>query len=148
MGIYRKEEGRLERSVCVALVFAVALFGAKRLADWLTRFSWASRTLLPTPLGALTGARVCGGILLLACIVGLWVLMNHARTVDFLVDTESELRKVSWPVDPAQPRFVDRYRELWQSSVVVIVSVLIMGFTLYVYNLVLFQTLGRLVVGA
>ena len=148
MAIYKKGEGNLVRGFAAVLLFAVALFGAQRLAVWLAQFTWASQTLASTPAGAVTWAKVLAGVLLLACAGGLWALMNHAKSVDFLIDTESELRKVSWPVDMAQPRFVDRYRELWQSSMVVIASVLIMGFTLYVYNLVLFHTLGRLVVGA
>ena len=142
MGIYRKEEGRMVRGVVAALVFAVALFGSKRLADWLTRFDWAARTLASTPAGVMTWAKVLAAVLLVACIVGLWALMNHAKSVDFLVDTESELRKVSWPIDLAQPRFTDRYRELWQSSMVVIASVLIMGVTLHIYNTFLLYTVG------
>ena len=139
MAIYRKEEGRLVRGVAVALLFAVALFGAKRLAAWLPHtFTWASGVLVSLPsVGAVTWARVLAGALLAACIGGVWILMNHAKSVDFLIDTESELRKVSWPVDAAQPRFADRYRELWQSSLVVIASVLIMGAMLFVYNLFL-----------
>ena len=138
MGIYRKEEGSLVRGISAALLFGVALFGAKRLADWLPHtFSWASQVLASTPLGAVTWARVCAGILLIACAAGVWMLMNHAKSVDFLIDTESELRKVSWPVDTAQTRFADRYRELWQSSSVVIASVLIVGGALFLYNLLL-----------
>ncbi len=147
MAIYRKGEGGLVRGVAVALLFAVALFGAKRLAEWLPRFVWAQQSLVVTQLGTLTWARVCAGVLLAFCVAGLWVLMNHAKSVDFLIDTESELRKVSWPVDTAQPRFADRYRELWQSSMVVIASVLIMGGTLYVYNKVLSLGFAQLVLG-
>ncbi len=146
--MHRKGEGNLVRGVVAALLFAIALFGAKRLAEWLPRFTWASQALASTPLGPVTGARVLAGVMLAACAAGLWALMSHAKSVDFLIDIEAELRKVSWPVDTAQPRFVDRYRELWQSSMVVIASVLIMGFTLFVYNLVLSASLGRLVLGA
>jgi preprotein translocase subunit SecE len=60
------------------------------------------------------------------------------------VDTESELRKVTWPVDSSQPKFADRYRELTQSTVIVILSVLIMAVALFLYDVVLGTVLGRL----
>lgn len=147
MATYRRGEGTWSRSCSAGLLFCVALFGCTRLASFLaTNAAWGRRVLLQVPPVALTGAWVAAGVLLAACAAGLWVLMNHAKVVDFLVDMESELRKVSWPVDRAQPRFADRYGELIQSSMIVIASVLVMGVALFLYD----ATLGmgiRLILG-
>ena len=138
MAIYRKGEGLSSRGGAAGILFFTALFGCRRLAGALdASFDWARRSLVPTPLGSLTGAWVVAGTFLAACAAGLWILMNHARAVDFLVDMEQELRKVSWPIDFTQARFADRYRELWQSSMIVIVSVVVMGVALFLYDIVL-----------
>ena len=136
MAIYRKGEGLWARGVIAATLFGIALFGCQRLAENLPKaFGWARSVLIPS--AGLTGAWAASGVVLAGCAAGLWVLLNHVRAVDFLVDMESELRKVSWPMDLSQPRFADRYRELWQSSMIVIFSVLVMGVTLYGYDKVL-----------
>ena len=142
MAIYRKGEGLWSRGLSAAILFGIALFGCRRLAEFLSGFAWAGRQLVSTPAGPLTTAWLIAGALLAACCAGLWILMNHAKAVDFLVDMESELRKVSWPVDRSQPKFSDRYRELLQSSLIVIVSVLIMGVALYFYDIVLGAGIG------
>ena len=136
MAIYRKGEGLWTRGIIAATLFGIALFGCRRLAENLPKaFGWARSVLIPS-IG-LTGAWTVSGIVLAGCVAGLWVLLNHVRAVDFLVDMESELRKVSWPMDLSQPRFADRYRELWQSSLIVIASVVVMGAALYGYDKIL-----------
>ena len=135
MATYRRGEGTWSRSCSAGLLFCIALFGCTRLASFLaTHATWGRRVFLSVPPVALTGAWMVAGALLAACAVGLWMLMNHARVVDFLVDMESELRKVSWPVDRSQPKFSARYGELIQSSMIVIVSVLVMGVALFLYD--------------
>ena len=51
--------------------------------------------------------------------------------VDLLVDTESEMKKVSWP----------SRQEAWSSSIVVVVTVLVMMGLLFFYDFVLNQVL-------
>lgn len=146
MAIYRKGEGLWSRGISAAVLFGTALFGCRRLAATLgaSGWSWPRRALFETPFGALTGAWLVAGLLLAACVAGLWVLMNHVRAVDFLVEMEGELRKVSWPVDRAQPKPMGRYRELIQSSFIVIISVLVMGVALFLYDWVLGHGVQRI----
>lgn len=146
MAIYRKGEGSWSRGIAAATFFAVALFGARRVSEVLVETAWGRGVLWASPVGELTGARLAAGLVLSACVAGIWILLNHVRSVDFLIDTETELRKVSWPVDPSQPRFADRYRELIQSSFIVITSVLVMGVALFVYDLALGSGI-RLILG-
>ena len=147
MAIYRKGEGLWSRGASAAILFATALFGCRRLADALAGFGWGRSELLHTRLGVLTSGWVAAGALLAACGAGLWTLMNHAKAVDFLVDMEQELRKVSWPVDRTRVDFSGRYRELTQSSLIVISSVLVLAATLFFYDLLLGAFI-RVVLGA
>ena len=55
-----------------------------------------------------------------------WVL-NRPRSVDLLVETESEMRKISWPSK----------QEAWNSSIVVVVTVLVMMGLLFFYDVML-----------
>ena len=144
MAIYRKGEGLWSRGGSAAILFGIALFGCKRLAAMLGGLDWGRSRLLSTPVGDLTGSWLVAGILLAGCCAGLWMLLNHAKAVDFLVDMEGELRKVSWPVDPSQSRFSDRYRELLQSTLIVILSVVVMGVALFVYDILLAKGVGAI----
>ena len=54
--------------------------------------------------------------------VGILLLLNNRRIVDFLLETEIELKKVSW----CPPR------QLFSNTVVVIVSVIVMACFIFV----------------
>jgi preprotein translocase subunit SecE len=60
-----------------------------------------------------------------------WFL-NRPRSVDLLVETESEMRKVSWP----------SRQEAWNSSLVVVVTVMVMMGLLFFYDVVLNKILS------
>jgi preprotein translocase SecE subunit len=59
--------------------------------------------------------------------IGLVWILNRPRSVDLLIETESEMRKVSWP----------SRQEAWNSSIVVVVTVLVMMGLLFFYDVVL-----------
>ena len=80
------------------------------------------------------------GLAIAACY-GVWRAVNYAKLVDFFADTETEMTKVSW----------SSRREVIGSSLVVIVTVVILGvwiafvdFFLYHGGRLLGATLGRL----
>lgn len=67
----------------------------------------------------------------------LWWLLNKPRIVDFMIATESEMRKVNWPTA----------REIRGSTWVVIGGTLLMAFLLFVVDVgfaLLFRTIGVL----
>jgi len=84
---YKPNQGRKVRLVAGIAVALVGLLAAGEvyiaLADP-TRYSQQIRLAVPVV------------ILLAAVAAGLYAL-NRARVADFLIDTESELAKVSWP---------------------------------------------------
>ena len=67
----------------------------------------------------------------------LWWLLNKARIVDFMIATESEMRKVNWPTR----------REIVGSTWIVISGTFLMAFLLFTVNLTfakLFMVIGVL----
>ncbi len=68
--------------------------------------------------------------------LGLVWLLNRPRSVDLLVETESEMRKISWPSK----------QEAWNSSIVVVVTVLVMMGLLFFYDVMLNMILSFLFV--
>ncbi len=65
---------------------------------------------------------VLGTVLLLALA---YVCFRKERTSDFLIDTESEMRKVAWPT----------FREVIDSSLVVIIVIVALGIYLFVVDI-------------
>ena len=68
--------------------------------------------------------------------LGLVWLINRPRSVDLLVETESEMRKISWP----------SRQEAWNSSIVVVITVLVMMGLLFFYDVMLNMILSFLFV--
>lgn len=148
IAIYRSGQGVWPRGIAAASLAAVALFGTAELSGALSRVPVLNR-----PLAAVTvpfveyrweatwSFFICLAVLA-ACGAGIWVLMNHQRTVDFLIETGEEMRKVSWPWDASAQGtcwgiLPNKGRELFNNSAVVIVGVFVMAGFLYAFDVVL-----------
>lgn len=99
---------------------------------WLTRrlfgFSFAGMSLSPSLIISF------GAFAYMLYLV--WeFLSNHEKTVDFLVETEKEMKKVSWP----------SWDELKSSSVVVVLAVLFLGAYLFAVDVILSLLIERIV---
>jgi preprotein translocase SecE subunit len=117
--IYKEGQGKWGRGVLAFTVGLGALYAVVSLHDMLpaveklTPFGWSVdyRFLIEGPL------------LIAAVMFGVW-LFNHQSTVDFLIDTENELKsKVVWPT---------RKEEVNASIVVVTTVIIIMAYILLV----------------
>lgn len=111
--VYKPSQGRRARqATCVALWVVVAL-GAWRLNRFLLTSGPTAQYVAP----------------LVALAVGLWLAyraVNWPKFADFLIAVEAEINKVSWPTRT----------ELWRSSLVVILTIFILGTLLFVYDIV------------
>lgn len=80
--------------------------------------------------GAFAGATwVEAGIPAALFASGLWLgfrLVNWPRFADFLISVEAEMAKVTWPGKP----------ELIRASIVVIVTILVLAVTLFLFDIV------------
>jgi len=61
----------------------------------------------------------------------------------FTSEVRAELAKASWPWDPNEKGF-KRYKELWDSTVVVLIAMLIIGGYIAFFDLILINIVGFL----
>jgi preprotein translocase subunit SecE len=66
-----------------------------------------------------------------------------AKTRTFFSEVKAELQKASWPWDP-QERGVKKYRELIDSTTVVIVAMLLLSGFVSLWDLVMMSLVGTL----
>jgi preprotein translocase SecE subunit len=119
--IYRPEEGQRARGVIAAGLGAMGFYGVYSLYNWFAGGWWAE----PLPgigksLGdelPITPSLILCTILTLALATGLYLLYNYQKWANFLIETEGELRKVSWA----------SRRQVFQESLVVVVTVIVLG---------------------
>jgi preprotein translocase SecE subunit len=135
--------GRTDREILRwgALTGGISLAGA---AAWLlnTR-ALATVEVLSRPWTAEPIPAVNWGVVIsaMAFVYGLWalyrVIVNHPGRADFLIETETELRKVAWPTR----------REYVGSSIVVIVIVALLSLYLTAVDVVLNRLMMWLGIG-
>lgn len=127
---YKKGQGSIGRLLALISGGLLILWGGHSLWVTLQGSEFFATTLrfhvphvgLEINLGLVTAVLV----VVVAWAALAWFL-NRARSVDLLVETESEMRKVSWP----------SRQEAWNSSIIVVVTVLVMMGLLFMYDVVL-----------
>ena len=92
--IYKRGKGNISRGLRIAILGAVALFGCRELYLFLLHLGL--NPLAVPGVGVIKWAYIVTGLLGGTCAVGIFLLMNSRRVVDFLLETETELKKVSW----------------------------------------------------
>ncbi len=60
-------------------------------------------------IGALSGYKVIAAVVGLAGLLGLHLVLNRPNSVDLMIETEQEMRRVSWPTS----------KEVWNATIVV-----------------------------
>ena len=124
MARYKPDQGRMARTVIFWSLALFLLFGCTSLNDTLAgRFDSMRAALggvrVPILGVDLSPAFLISAVIFLGGVFLLFRWLETPRQADFLIDTEHELRKVTWPTAP----------EVVNSSMVVVVSVLfLMGF--------------------
>lgn len=147
---YKPREGLIIRFVTWALSSLFTLFGCVSLfyyipAEDITKIP-AQRTFWGYTLQKLMGSDALytipffevnitvGTIISAALFIIIVILINRlvlntAKSANFLIDTEFELKKVSWP-----PK-----NEYWGSSVAVMISVFVIGSFIFIIDMLLTQ---------
>jgi len=132
MGIYKKGQGKIVRlcafisSLLLVLLGCYELYKLPSLKSW-----WWQDILIPKAdrtyswferLGA--GVKpiliLAIGVFIVATYL-LFLVFNKPKVADFLIETEGEMRKVSWP----------KRKEYWTASVVVIVLIIVISLFLF-----------------
>jgi preprotein translocase SecE subunit len=107
------------------------------LAGLYSGVSWHGAFYAVGASAAHGGALALGGgvaLPLLFVAVGVFVTLVQPRTSDFLIDMDSELRKVVWP--DTQPVF-DPKAEAWGATYVVIITVIVFAVFIFLVDKVL-----------
>jgi preprotein translocase SecE subunit len=123
MKAYKSDQGRMVRMGAFWVLALLYLYGCMALHQTMTAFvEPMSKSLLGTvPIlrWELTGSFVLSAVLFIAGFYLLWAWHQTPKVADLLIETESELQKVTWAKMP----------EVINTSIVVIIFVLfLMGF--------------------
>ncbi len=113
---YKPNQGRIVRQLTALAIWVVVALGCYRLGVSL-RGVFGGNPWLET------------GIPLTLFAAGAWFgfrLVNWPRFADFLISVEAEMAKVTWPAKP----------ELIRASIVVIVTIVILAITLFLFDIV------------
>ena len=126
---YKKGQGTKGRLMALVACFGLIAWGGHSLWVQLQGSASLSKPLLVVPRVGIViswALIIALGVALLGCAAVTWV-MNRPRTVDLLVDTEAEMKRVSWP----------SRQEAWNSSIIVVITVLVMMALLFFYDFIL-----------
>ena len=122
--IYKPTQGRIVRQATALALALVVASGVWKLIGELSDTDTKIRLGIPLTLGLVAGWLI-------------FRLINKPRFADFLISTEAEMAKVSWPSRP----------ELFRATGVVLVTMLVLATALFMFDIIwqtAFQWLGVL----
>lgn len=119
--LYKPEEAKTSRGLTAAAVGGLLLFGLYTLFHQLIGSFWKD----PLPgIGLLLGDEfpisprvILVTVLIVVAAFADYVLCNHPKVVEFLIETEGEMKKVSWATR----------QEVVGASLIVIFTVVVLG---------------------
>jgi preprotein translocase SecE subunit len=129
---YRPEDGHASRAIFGLVLGALLVWGAFSFFEWLPQ-TWKdplphTQDLLGTEF-VVSWALIASSVLGISFLYGTFWLVNWPKWVDFLVETEAEMKKVSWA----------SRRQVVTESVVVVATVLILGVYIFLLDTILYQ---------
>ena len=62
-----------------------------------------------------------------------------AKTTNFIREVKTELQKATWPWDPKEKAFGAKYKELIDSTMVVIIAMLLLAAVVTIFDFALMQ---------
>lgn len=118
--LYKPEEATRTRGLIGVLLAGLLGYGLFHLHEFLAGWSFWKDDMASGALGA--EFPISPRVLLVAVLgvltaLGIYLLVNHHRVVDFFIDTEKEMQNVSWA-----PK-----HEVISSSIVVVITVIILA---------------------
>ena len=126
VGIYKPGQGKIARGVAAIGLAAFGFWGAIETHTWM--IDYAVRSWL------YVGYAVPGAILA-TFLWAAWFVSNRGATTDFIIETETEMKKVTWPTT----------REVTGATVVVIIVTVGMGLYLFGVDRLIIQPLFQLI---
>ena len=122
--IHKKGQGTIARSSAYVIAAFLIVFGAIRLYATLGGpFLEVLAPSLPI-IGDVSVRKVVALLVAIGALFALHVLLNRPRSVDLMIETEQEMRKVSWPTLP----------EVWNATLVVILVTAVVAHTMSAFD--------------
>ena len=135
---YKKDQGRYARMTAFWSVFLLVGYGGLRsllptLRSWFP--SWGEDWSEPLPLiGEVDLAKIVVLVVLAASAIIIYRFLERPKIADLLIDTEAEMRKVTWPT----------FGETWRGTIAVALTVAVLLFYLFAADYVLAAILPQL----
>ena len=136
---YRPGDGKITRTAFLAVLMILGVYSAYSWYNW--GGGWW--TYLPKPGGhQLTWGELGAGLILVGFMIGSYlVCFAHRKAGDFLIETEIEMRKVTWPT---WKPWLNPKTELWGATYIVIVLMLVIAGFIALVD-VLFQMVAQVI---
>ena len=126
--IYKKGQGNAARLVTGVGALCIAGFGSLALREYLK----GSTAKIAVATINLELGMLLAFMVFVACAAAVaWQVLTAHWLVDFLILTEAELRKVSWPTK----------RDLYQQTIVVVVVSVMVGIVVLIVDLIFSKVL-------
>jgi preprotein translocase SecE subunit len=103
---YKQDQGRIARLIAFWALALLLFYGCMSLKTSLETWQWSAATgkalIASTPRVPILGWSLNGALVIasLVFVSGVWLLYRWQQTpkvADLLIDTESEMTKVTWP---------------------------------------------------
>jgi preprotein translocase SecE subunit len=138
---YKEDQGRHVRMAAFWSVVFFVGFGCRFLHGMMIRSSSLRAPIndirIPVVGVDLSPAFIVSMLIFCAGVFTVYRWQQRPKVADLLIDTEAELKRVSWP----------KGEEVWNASVVVVVSVAILGALLAMADIFLFRLMRYLILG-
>jgi preprotein translocase SecE subunit len=137
--IHKPGQGKWARYLAAGSVGALVIYGCYSLYEYLNVGTWRNWTLFEIPgvdLKINLPFIIAFGVFAFFAIL-VYVLLNKPKIGDFLIETELEMKKISWP----------GRSELVDSSTIVIVTVVILALVIMVFDFMIqffMRLIGRM----
>jgi preprotein translocase subunit SecE len=126
LGLYKRGQGVWSRGIAAAALASLGIWGGLQTYGWMDAFTHAK---------AYYAGYWVPGMILAGFVWGAYYVTNQVKIADFLIETEIEMRKVTWPAS----------REVLVATGVVIVIVLLLGVFLFVADRLIIQPFFQLI---
>lgn len=130
--LYKKGQGNTARACAYGIGALLIGFGAIRLFATVNRPGVGVLSPDLPVIGALSIAKVVAFAVGVAGLLGLHYVLNRPKSVDLLIETEAEMRRVSWPT----------MKQVWNATLVVAFVSFLLAVTMSGLDLVIRQILG------
>ena len=138
---YKEDQGRHVRMAAFWSVVFFAGFGCRFLHGLMIRSPSLREPIqgirIPVVGVDLSPAFLVSALVFCVCVLLVYRWQQRPKIADLLIDTEAELKRVSWP----------KGSEVWNASIVVVLSVVIIGAMLAVADIFLFRVMRALILG-